>query len=131
MSDDTPHVVETAAYVAKSFGSKVLACYVANVPTSVQGNEMDGSPANANERKIMDELRQMLHHGFGATLSEKIELKILHGDPAERLAEYADYANSDLIIVGSRSMSTIGKALRGSVSTTLVTRSKKPVLVVK
>ncbi len=101
-----------------------------NVATSVKGNEMDGFPANEKERVILDNLRQMIHEEFGAK-GDRIEVKILHGDPSERIADYAEYTECDLIVIGSRSQGALKNALLGSVSRSVASRSKKSVLIVR
>jgi nucleotide-binding universal stress UspA family protein len=56
---------------------------------------------------------------------------ILEGDPANTIVEYAMKNNVDLIVTGSRGLSTIKRIILGSVSTRILNESKVPVLVVK
>ncbi len=55
----------------------------------------------------------------------------LEGDPASSLLEYAGKNGGDLIITGSRGLSTLKRIVLGSVSSRIVQESKIPVLVVK
>ncbi|BBG24079.1 universal stress protein [Sulfuracidifex tepidarius] len=55
----------------------------------------------------------------------------LEGDPASSLLEYAGKNGADLIITGSRGLSTLKRIVLGSVSSRIVQESKIPVLVVK
>ncbi|MGC8973501.1 MAG: universal stress protein, partial [Thermoproteus sp.] len=59
------------------------------------------------------------------------ETAMLEGDPATAIVEYADKIGADLIVTGSRGLSSIKRVFLGSVSTGVVTHAKKPVLVVK
>ena len=126
-SEQSLNVLHTAAELSRAFDAKLIVCTVVNIPTSVRGNELDGFPANDEERKILDKLDYLVHQELGS--NETVDLKILHGDPAERIAEYAEYSNCDLIMVGSRGQGAIKKALLGSVSSSVASRSKKSVLI--
>ncbi|MBP1358258.1 MAG: universal stress protein [Sulfolobus sp.] len=66
-------------------------------------------------------------------LKENIQVKgtVIDGDPAGAILEYATKNNVDLIVTGSRGLSTIKRIFLGSVSTRIVTEAKIPVLVVK
>ncbi len=114
----------------KALGAEILVCSVVSIPTSVQGNEQDGYPANAEEQSALDKIKELLHREFGSE-SEKIEAKILHGYPAERISEYAEYSNSDLVIVGSRGQGALRKAFLGSVSSSVASRCKRSVLIIR
>jgi nucleotide-binding universal stress UspA family protein len=52
------------------------------------------------------------------------------GDPAEEIAILADELQADLVVVGSRGLGAVRRALLGSVSLAVVKRSRVPVLVV-
>ena len=57
--------------------------------------------------------------------------KILYGNEAWEITEFAAYKKFDLIVMGSRGMGAIKEAFLGSVTNIVVHRSKVPVLVVK
>lgn len=57
--------------------------------------------------------------------------KLLHGDPATEIVEYADVLGADLIVVGSRGHGALASVLLGSVSRGVLARAKRPVLVVR
>ena len=60
-----------------------------------------------------------------------VEGVVLEGDPATAILEYAGKNGVDLIVTGSRGLSTFKRLILGSVSTKLVQEAKVPVLVVK
>jgi nucleotide-binding universal stress UspA family protein len=131
VSDQTDLVIQIAAYLVNAFKAEAQVVTVINVPTTSAGNEMDGTPANQQEIRLRDELISRLHHHFKEDMLRKIEVKVLHGDPAQRIAEYADYSDSNLIIVGSRGQGALKRAFLGSVSESIAGRSKRSVLIVK
>jgi nucleotide-binding universal stress UspA family protein len=57
-------------------------------------------------------------------------LELLVGDPPKELALRADELDVDLIVVGSRRMTGIKRALLGSTSRSLLSESNRPILVV-
>ena len=61
----------------------------------------------------------------------KPNVKILEGDPAEELMDYADDNNCDLIVVGYRGKGGFKRLLLGSTANNLVKYANQSVLVVK
>lgn len=123
-------MVSTAVHLTKSLGSQVEFVTVVNVPTSTQNNEFDGMPANQEETQLRDKLLASLHLVLDDN-RDALAVKVLHGDPAERITEYADYCKCDLIIIGSRKESALRKTILGSVSRSVAMRSNTSVLIVK
>jgi nucleotide-binding universal stress UspA family protein len=110
------------------FRCEVVVCHVVMRATSVAGNELDGSPANPEEVALLAALRSELVQDFGEP-GHRVPIKVLHGDPGQRICEYADYLDADLIVLGSRRR-TISQRLRGSVSKYVAGASRRSVLVV-
>lgn len=61
----------------------------------------------------------------------KYEARVLIGEIAESIVRHAKGARVDLIAIGTRGMSDIGKALVGSTATRVLHLSDIPVLLVK
>jgi len=57
--------------------------------------------------------------------------KILHGDEGPKIVKFAHDKNFDLIVIGSRGMTSIKEVFLGSTANYVVHKSKIPVLVVK
>ncbi|KAL6848003.1 hypothetical protein ACP4OV_022131 [Aristida adscensionis] len=57
--------------------------------------------------------------------------KILYGDPSKKLQEAVDLVPLSCLVIGSRGLSTLKRALMGSVSTYIVNHAACPVTVVK
>jgi nucleotide-binding universal stress UspA family protein len=54
---------------------------------------------------------------------------VLSGRPVERILEYADEQDADIVMIGASSRSTVTERLLGSVPLELIKRSRRPVLV--
>jgi nucleotide-binding universal stress UspA family protein len=59
------------------------------------------------------------------------KLERISSETVDGILSIAEEQDADLVVTGSRGHGTIGSALLGSVSTELVKRAKRPVLVVK
>lgn len=57
--------------------------------------------------------------------------KILHGDKGTKIVKFAQDRDFDLLVIGSRGMSSIKEVFLGSTSNYVVHSSKIPVLIVK
>lgn len=76
----------------------------------------------AVSRRAADEL-------LGAGMAATLELR--HGDPAHELIGAATAAGADLIVVGSRGLSTLPRLLLGSVARKVLLHAPQSVLVVR
>jgi nucleotide-binding universal stress UspA family protein len=110
-------------------GSEGMVCHVVMRSTTSPANETDGDPANEEESGIARELRTRLGELLGKD-ARGVTIRILHGDPGERICEYAEYAHCDLIVLGSRGKSSLGRLVKGSVSKFVVANSRRSVLVI-
>lgn len=61
----------------------------------------------------------------------KYQIKILHGEPAPAIVDYANEHNFDLAVIGSRGLNSLQEMVLGSVSHKVVKRVNCPVLIVK
>lgn len=60
-----------------------------------------------------------------------VETEVVEGDAAEAIADLAHTRGVDIVVVGSRGLGAVSGALLGSVSSAVVRRADRPVLVVK
>jgi nucleotide-binding universal stress UspA family protein len=119
---------EQAVRLAKSLGARL---YVLNVVDTNQAFH-----AGIHYGEALLELKQA---GVRATEEIKTlssqkgvpcETAVLKGDPARAIIEVADYIRADYIVVGSGRKSGVGRILLGSVSSGVLRRAGRPVLVV-
>ncbi len=106
-----------------------VVCHVVLRSTTAAANESDGSPANAEEAAINQELRRRLVDRLGGT-GRDLPIRILHGDPGERICEYAEFADCDLIVLARRGKPSFGRWARGSVSRHVAATTRRSVLIV-
>ncbi len=60
-----------------------------------------------------------------------VDIKTIHGHPAKVITKVAEEGNYDLIIIGSRGLGTVRKAVLGSVSNAVMQGTHVSVMVVK
>ncbi len=117
---------------AQQYGAKVYAVYVISI--------------TASEAILIDEAWtteecvacEKTGHKATSSVEEKakfagleVESTILKGDPADRILDFVDEHNMNMIVVGSLGKSGIERFALGSVSEKVVRHAKVPVLVVK
>jgi nucleotide-binding universal stress UspA family protein len=98
-----------------------------------------GKEGKADLNKSMEELRNTLKGAIKKILEEKIKgykdlqlnlsYKILVGDPTDQIIKYAEESDIDLIVMSSRKIRTIVRAI-GSTVRKVINNTRKPVLVI-
>ncbi|WP_422484993.1 universal stress protein [Gudongella sp. DL1XJH-153] len=85
--------------------------------------------ADESKREIMEKLQ-----GFEMELiksgAEKVEVKILHGEPSDEIIGYTEESDATLVVMGSQGRGFLQEIFIGSVSHDLVRRSPVSVLLV-
>ena len=61
----------------------------------------------------------------------RYEIKIVRGDPARTIIEYANEHQFDLVVIGSRGLNVLQEMVLGSVSHKVAKRVNSPVIIVK
>ena len=79
------------------------------------------------DRQMLEDVKTFLQEHSNL----KVHVDVLKGHVASTLLEYARQKESDLIVAGTRGHSVFSEMLVGSVTSSLVSLSKVPVLVVK
>ncbi len=111
-------------------GVEPIVCHVVMRSTTRAANESDGAPANPEELAIVQELRRSLQEAWVAA-GRTTPIHMLHGDPGQRICEYAAYADCDLIVLGTHSARTaLATWVRGSVTRYVVGNFRRSVLVI-
>ena len=131
-SDHAKNAVRVASDLAKAFGAKL---YIVEVVDTAAMLGMGLAPIPAEViNQIYDKARKDVNEGQQLAKSlgvTDVEGQVLEGDPATSIIEFASKNGADLIVTGSRGLSTFKRVLLGSVSTKIVQESRIPVLVVK
>lgn len=86
-------------------------------------------PSHEHERCA--EVRQSVKECLAAKDIQNVQVKILVGDPAEEIVEFANELDTDLIVISSHGYSAVKQFFLGSVAKQVVRGSKCPVMVMK
>jgi nucleotide-binding universal stress UspA family protein len=122
---------ESAAELAKKFGSKLYAICVVHTP-SMPGVDKETMRALTGQLQIEARLTLSRYHTLARSkYGIEIETILALGYPSRIIVDTAKAKDVDLIVVGSRGLSGIKGLLLGSVSHYVVRNAKGPVLVVR
>ena len=92
---------------------------------------LDLDVAEAYRNGLTDDIEASLA-GVGARdVSWQLHLDVGGTDVAEKILELTDKVSAEVLVIGARRRSPVGKALLGSVAQTLILEANVPVLVVK
>ena len=119
--------VSAGARVARTIGTRAVLVYVRPSigPLGDPYYQEKLSEQMAYARTALERATELLaEEGVDA------DEEILEGSAAEQIVELARARNAHLIVVGSRGLGAVAGALLGSVSSGIVHRADRPVLVV-
>jgi nucleotide-binding universal stress UspA family protein len=112
-------------------GSRLTIAHVFHYPNLVVGEAMIAAPVRMELDELSDSERTLDEAKELATDLPNAATALLQGDPARALLDYAEELQADLIVIGSRGLSTLKELFLGSVSHYVVQHAKVPVLVIK
>ncbi|MFN7106061.1 MAG: universal stress protein [Pyrobaculum sp.] len=112
------NAIKHAVVIAKSFGASLYVITVAIDPSQVAIDT-----AKKVAREAADDITSQ-----GLSVAE---VAVRSGVPATEILNYAEEKEVDLIVMGSRGLSTLQRIVLGSVSQTVASRARVPVLIVK
>ncbi len=116
------HALGTAAELATTFGAEVgVVSVIPLYPGRAPVAPWDDSSVHAQE--LQDAKRMLADRGVAAELLEP------SGDPARTIERVAEEGGYDTIVIGSRGLGTLERALQGSVSEHVVTHTAATVVV--
>ncbi|CCC80681.1 universal stress protein [Thermoproteus tenax] len=130
-SNHAKKALDVAIDLSKKYGAKLYIIEVIDTAT-ILGLSMGPVPAEVID-SIRERAKADLNDAKARAESQGVQAEtlMLEGDPAGTIVDQADKLGVDLIVTGSRGLSTIKRVFLGSVSTGIVTHARKPVLVVK
>lgn len=126
-SESADHAIVAGAGITRPLGTKVVLVYVRPSIGAL------GEPYYQEKlSEQMEYARAALERGEALVKQEgcEAEAEVLEGNPAEQIVELARVRNASLIVVGSRGLGAVTGALLGSVSSAIIHRADRPVLVV-
>ena len=92
-------------------------------------DSVDPDREEAYRLGVSDEIEKLV--GSDSSVSWKLHLAVAGDDRAETLLGLVDGIDVELIVIGARRRSPVGKAFLGSAAQTIILDAKVPVLVVK
>jgi nucleotide-binding universal stress UspA family protein len=125
-SEGSRAAVPIATELARHNGAQIV---IAHVEQDIVGK--GGAPVPPTEDEIQAELRRQAEELSKEGIDTRVEIRnVVLGGPAHRIAEIADEANADLIVVGTHGHTALGGLLLGSVTQRLLHIAHRPVLAV-
>lgn len=138
-SELSEQVVEQALAIAERFDSTVCAMHVVDDRgASHFSKSVNELAQDADERREIDERREETGSELTERVAEQandrgipVEQVVLVGDPAEVITDYAEEKGVDLIVLGAKGRSAVGKFLLGDVAGKVARHARTQVLLVR
>jgi len=126
-STNGDRAVELVKLFAQQARSKVVVVHV----TELVGGRGGTYPVAADEEEILAKIKAQVADLNAVGVAAQLTTHVVSlGGPAHMIAEAADSAGADLIVVGSRGHSPLAQVVLGSVPVRLLQIATCPVLVV-
>lgn len=129
-SDESEIVLEHAVDLAKQYDATLHGLYVGDQRSYA------GLAGDMEREKIREAQQSLSEEALGAVTSaagaDGIDVETAHrsGIPAERILEFIDEADVDLVVMGTHGRTGFQRALLGSVAEAVVRQSPVPVHLV-
>ncbi len=125
-SDGAKHALPFAVELARRDGAQIV---IAHVEEDIAGK--GGGPIVANEDEIQADIDRKAEELSSQGIEARVEkTSVFLGGPAPAIMKFADEADADLIVVGTRGHTALAGVLLGSVAQRLLHLAHQPVLVV-
>lgn len=130
-SEAAREAVKQGSALAKELGASIELVSVVPTQTPLFPDQPLNIEAVASleERDEADARAALEKIGRGSPVP--VRRTVLHGRPADAIAEHAEKRRARMIVVGSEGHSQVGSLLLGSTTDRLLRRSSVPVLVVR
>ena len=134
-SDEGKQATQAAAELSRDTGSEVHVVYVLPTPAQLIGHhlysdEIRESLIGGAERDAETFLKEQAER-IGSGGGKVAETHLRSGDPDKEILRAAEALGVGLIVVGSRGLGAVSRALMGSVSDSVVKHAHCPVLVIR
>jgi nucleotide-binding universal stress UspA family protein len=126
-STEAREAVEYGLDLARSTSASATVLYVRRAPRPIIGDPFYQHEISEGLHRADEALVHA--RGIAADLGVGIDTEILEGDPATQILGLARKREVELIVLGSRNRGQLAAALLGSVSTNVLARADRPVLI--
>jgi nucleotide-binding universal stress UspA family protein len=138
-SEQSERAVDHAIAIAEQFKSTVHALYVIDDRHAGRASEAVSELShNSPERNELEQQRKQAGNELTESVLERArergidtENAVVSGDPAEAITDYAKAEAIDVIVLGARGRSAVGKFLLGDVAGKVARHATTPVLLIR
>ncbi|MDV2686523.1 universal stress protein [Alkalihalophilus lindianensis] len=127
-SEHSMKAVEKTIELAKDRDTKVFVVYVVDGSTS-KVDVLDSWDSLGISEKRNKRLAAMEQQAKSENIN--YEVKIIRGEPAYAIVQFAHSIEADLIVIGSRGLNQLQQLVLGSVSHKVMKRATCPVLIMR
>jgi nucleotide-binding universal stress UspA family protein len=127
-SEHSMKAVEKTIELAKDRDTKVFVVYVVDGSTS-KADVLDSWDSLGISEKRNKRLAAIEQQAKAENIN--YEVKIIRGEPAYAIVQFAHSIEADLIVIGSRGLNQLQQLVLGSVSHKVMKRATCPVLIMK
>ena len=120
--------LDEAIYLARQCHATITGLYV--IPLS---KPKTNSQISYIEKNLLENASKFMSKAKNRSAQNGIDFSddVIYGDEGVKIVNYADTKKFDIIVIGSRGMSSIKETFLGSTSNYVLHKSKAPVLIVK
>lgn len=131
-SENAEKAVFYGIEIARATGAEVYALHVVSTEHAGTARTVMGW-TEAFEEYLADKGKVATGHveNLGKEAGVKVESVYLRGSPAEKILEYAEGSNIDLIVMGTQGITGVKRFLIGSVAENVLRHSEVPVMIVR
>lgn len=122
--------VEAGVEISRLSGAKLYAVYVI-VPTTHSARDFGWEKAAMEHFRNEGEKATGFVEAAAKAAGVEVESALIEGQPAEKIVEFAEQNDIEMIVMGSLGKTGLDRFLLGSVAENVVRHAKKPVLVVR
>ncbi len=127
-SPDATLAARSAVELSENTGSELHVVHVGEfLPTYLAFTEEEPAELRRRAREVLDTQTGMIEEGGGAIADTHLRL----GRPAEEIINLAEEIGAGLVVVGSRGLGALRRAVLGSVSENVVRYAPCPVFVAR
>jgi nucleotide-binding universal stress UspA family protein len=134
-SEESNLAAQAAAELSKDTGSEVHVAYVVPSPAELRGHHLYSEEvmrsvldqAEGEARSLLDEQAERIRSGGGNVA----ETHLRTGRPDKEIVRLSEELEAGTIVIGSRGLGALSRALMGGVSDSVVRHAHCPVFVVR
>jgi nucleotide-binding universal stress UspA family protein len=134
-SEEARQATQAAAELSKDTGSEVHVTYVLPSPAELRGHHLYSQDVM---RSVLEQAEGEAHsfleeqaEQVGASGGKVAETHLRAGEPDKEIVRLSEELGAGTIVIGSRGLGALKRALMGGVSESVVTHAHCPVFVVR